>query len=62
MTKSNQQAYNDRKNVIDTKLEIVKSLLDEHANKSHTWASVGDLGHVNDQLDEIIEFLRGYNE
>ena len=43
------------------KLEVIADLLasrmDEHGPDDVTWGQVGDLGHVNDQLDEIIGFL-----
>lgn len=40
-------------------LSILTSWLDEMAPKPEdaTWATIGDLGRVNDQLDSIIEFL-----
>lgn len=41
------------------KIHQLNELLNAHAKKPVNWGTVGDLNHVAEVLDEVIEFLGG---
>lgn len=54
------QTYRERRAEIDEKLAALKGALARHglrAGGTPDWAAAGDLGHVAEQLGEILDFL-----
>lgn len=53
-----QEAINNRLTCIDQSLEWIKAEVEKYRDLDRTnWAHAGDLGHVDDLLTEIYEFL-----
>jgi len=58
-------AFNDRKTRIDAMLARLQALSDAHFGTTPDeadWADVGTLGHIAEQLREIIAFAFGEDE
>jgi hypothetical protein len=59
--KTAHETYNERREEMMTKLEKLYALLEatdmrESANKN-SWGFAGGLGHVNEELDNLIKFM-----
>ena len=50
--------YSDCLKSVVAKLEILLRKIPEHGGGKITWPIIGDLQHINDMLDEIIEFMK----
>jgi hypothetical protein len=52
------KAYDQRRQTIDTLMDEIRGKLERDARREDiTWASVGSLGHVEELLRQITEFL-----
>lgn len=49
--------YTAKRVEVFSKLRRLNGALDRHVAYQITWGGVGDLGHVNEQLGELLEFL-----
>lgn len=49
--------YSDCLKVAVAKLETLLKEIPEHGRAKITWPIIGDLQHINEMLDEIIEFM-----
>ena len=51
-------AYHQRINTINAQISLICLLIQEHGvGRERTWGACGDLGHVSEVLQEIIDFL-----
>ena len=52
------KAYDKRRQIIGTLMDEIRGKLERDARREDlTWASAGSLGHVEDLLRQITEFL-----
>ena len=51
------ETYHARVNTINAQISLLCLLIQEHGNGDRTWGAAGDLGHVSEVLQEIIDFL-----
>ncbi len=51
------KAYRKKQEVIGKLMDNIQKKLKRHAGESIHWGHVGDLGHVEELLSEINEFL-----
>lgn len=58
------KTYNSRRDRIYEQLEELRGLVREHGINAldYDYAKIGDLGHVEQRLDELIAFLGGFDE
>lgn len=60
-TETAAQTYAERRRDIDWLLETLRAELDEHAGEAadapNNWSIAGDLGHVRNELIEIVAFM-----
>lgn len=56
-----QQTYQNKQISIRQKMAYLKSQLENHADmqniESSNWGYIGDLGFVEEKLDELIDFM-----
>lgn len=52
------KAYTAKRVEVLSKMSCLNDALNHHGEHQVTWGGVGDLGHVNEQLSEILAFLR----
>jgi hypothetical protein len=54
--------YQNILNQLETKIELLKEKIKRHSEKqsleTYNWGYVGDLGYVNDKIDEVTNFLK----
>lgn len=54
--------YQNILNELETKIELLKLKIKRHSEKqsfeTHNWGYVGDLGYVNEKIDEVTNFLK----
>lgn len=52
------KAYNDKQATIHSLVGKLQDELKKHGEEEHIhWGHVGDLGHVQEQLQQIVQFL-----
>jgi len=60
------EAYRAARENLDQRLNAINRLVREHAEQQfknrRNWGFVGDVNHVVELLDEVIEFLGGAKE
>lgn len=52
-----QANYDKLQQQLKAKLAAIEEILENHQTDKANWADVGDLAQVNDQIDEVIDFL-----
>jgi len=50
--------YSEYLKAVVSKLEILKNKIPDHGGDKVSWPIVGNLQHITEMLDEIIEFMR----
>lgn len=52
-----QTNYDKLQQQLKAKLTAIEEMLENHQTDKANWADVSDLAQVNDQVDEVIDFL-----
>ena len=62
-TEAAKTAYKFKQQEIMEKMNVIKNIVTwQHAGETINYGHVGDLGHVNDQLAQLLVFLKDEEE
>lgn len=54
-----QTTYQQRTERMEDQIRLIRAHLSQHSQDKITWAHVGDMAYINEQLDNILETFLG---